>query len=600
MVRSCLVSEWQYGWETVEDVFGSDSSDKSQYTSPQKACFNADCSMIAIAYRGHALMVWSLNERPWLVGRCEGQRDRNTAGQQIRGKVLGAHALCWNTMTGHVLGISNEGYIFKWHPTEMDYSTSITRATNIKCSADGRYFVTSSSNGMLRVWDFEHFTPIYKLSYATSIQDFALDPNEIRIYDIRDRFCNVWEPNAIMRLLNSDDKASDTNSTNESSLHTILPSEASIDASEPVTTLALCTDSELYAVGNDEGRISIFDIAGTHLNDLSERFMTIEHLCWNHDGSSIASVDLSRSLMVEQLLPNNGNLTVSTLLMVTEPDPVRQILLSSNGARLLVSAGGTIKIYSVEEQEVQQSMSDSQSRRWTNHPADESLILGFSRDNIRMCHWDDCTQSKQRPLDSFGDWDFDHEPQYDFSRRRPSQTYPMSPDEIVSLVTKVLYSADGRVALLEILDFTPQGKRRKQHILVDVPSISDLEIKIVSAFKIPADLQAILEVPLGFLELDGTQVIGRRRSSAQPNHPGSSMNHDEHVIAFIDREFWVCTSTISDNRPGRIRKHFFLPRDWLNMDWLELATLTKDGNILCPRNGEVAIISDGFKEEWHD
>ena len=601
IVRSCHVSEWQYGWELVENVFDTGSSDESQYTSPQKACFNADCSLIAIAYRGHALMVWSLTEpSPWPVGRCEGHRDRSTAGQQVRGKVLGAHALCWNPMTGHVLGISNEGYIFKWHPTEMDYSTSITRATNIKCSADGRYFVTSSSNGMLRVWDFEHFTPIYKLSYATSIQDFAIDRNDVRIYDIRDRFCNVWEPNAIMRLLNSDDKASDTNSTHDSSLHTILPSEASIDASEPVTTLALCPDSGLYAMGNDDGRISIFDVAGKELNDLSERFKTIEHLCWSRDGTSIASMDLSRSLMVEQLLPENGNWIVSTLLLITEPDVVSQILLNADGTRLLVSTGGTVKIYSIEIQEVVQSMPDSHSRRWTNHPINNSLILGFSRDNIRMCRWDDCLHSKQRPLDSFGDWDFDVEPQYDFTRRRRSEVYPMSPDEVVSLVTKVLFSTDGRAALLEVLDFTPQGKRRKQHILVDVQSISDLHTETVTAFRIPSDLQMVLEVPLGFLQPDGTQFIGRRRSSAQPNHPGSSMSHDEHVMAFIDKEFWVCTSTISDNRPGRIRKHFPLPRDWLNMEWLELATTTKDGNILCPRNGEVAIISDGFKEEWHD
>jgi hypothetical protein len=108
---------------------------------------------------------------------------------------------------------------------------------DIECSADGRFFVISSRNGVLRVWDFEHFTPIYKLSYAASIQAFAIDRNDIQIYDIGDKFCNVWEPSAVMRLLNSDDKASDTTSTYESSMQTSFPSEALVDALEPVTAL---------------------------------------------------------------------------------------------------------------------------------------------------------------------------------------------------------------------------------------------------------------------------------------------------------------------------------------------------------------------------
>ena len=47
-----------------------------------------------------------------------------------------------------------------------------------------------------------------------------------------------------------------------------------------------------------------------------------------------------------------------------------------------------------------------------------------------------------------------------------------------------------------------------------------------------------------------------------------------------------------------VKRHFFLPRDWLNIECLELAIMTKDGTLFCPRNGEVAIIRDGLKEEW--
>lgn len=72
----------------------------------------------------------------------------------------------------------------------------------------------------------------------------------------------------------------------------------------------------------------------------------------------------------------------------------------------------------------------------------------------------------------------------------------------------------------------------------------------------------------------------------------------DHVLAFLDHEFWVCTYTLSETRPGRVRRHFFLPRDRLNLTALELAVMRRDGVLLCPRNGEVALVENGLREEW--
>jgi hypothetical protein len=47
-----------------------------------------------------------------------------------------------------------------------------------------------------------------------------------------------------------------------------------------------------------------------------------------------------------------------------------------------------------------------------------------------------------------------------------------------------------------------------------------------------------------------------------------------------------------------VRRYFFLPKDWLNMECLELAVMTKEGTFLCPRNGEVGVVAGGLREEW--
>jgi hypothetical protein len=122
-------------------------------------------------------------------------------------------------------------------------------------------------------------------------------------------------------------------------------------------------------------------------------------------------------------------------------------------------------------------------------------------------------------------------------------------------------------------------------------------------------VQPLLEVSLGFLAVDVDQ-LGQLRPSAQFHHhhrrpSGQSSLQtstllEEHIIAFINREFWICTAAFTGTQAGRIGKHFFLPRDWVNLNWLEFATLINDGKILCPRNGEVAILSNGFNEVWRD
>lgn len=46
--------------------------------------------------------------------------------------------------------------------------------------------------------------------------------------------------------------------------------------------------------------------------------------------------------------------------------------------------------------------------------------------------------------------------------------------------------------------------------------------------------------------------------------------------------------------PLNIRRHFFLPRDWLGTESAtQLIRFTEQGVLLVPRNGEVAIVRYG-------
>jgi hypothetical protein len=65
-------------------------------------------------------------------------------------------------------------------------------------------------------------------------------------------------------------------------------------------------------------------------------------------------------------------------------------------------------------------------------------------------------------------------------------------------------------------------------------------------------------------------------------------------LVFFDHQY--CLSTWDVNAGGDfIRKHFFLPKDWLSPGMLDLCIINEQGTILCPKNGEVAIIRSGIK-----
>ncbi|KAG6368362.1 hypothetical protein INS49_002567 [Diaporthe citri] len=109
-----------------------------------------------------------------------------------------------------------------------------------------------------------------------------------------------------------------------------------------------------------------------------------------------------------------------------------------------------------------------------------------------------------------------------------------------------------------------------------------------------------MERPLGFTH-EGVEI--KRSSSAtvptlrmihQPT-PGQGQGEQQDcALAFMDRDFWVRKWSLDDVEGTASGRHFFLPRDWINLDCLHLAQVTADGRFLCPRNGEVAVVHNGL------
>ena len=112
----------------------------------------------------------------------------------------------------------------------------------------------------------------------------------------------MWEPNALLKLSEIDERASEALSEKKGSTPFPVSSEAIIEILEPLMALSVNFADTSYAVRNDGGIIVVYDTYRNRLLELTEWFMTIEHLCWSDHGHRITSADLSRVIMVDSVL----------------------------------------------------------------------------------------------------------------------------------------------------------------------------------------------------------------------------------------------------------------------------------------------------------
>ena len=300
----------------------------------------------------------------------------------MHGSFSDVRYITWNPMTGHVLGVYNDGCVFKWHPFENDYDESSVPVGKIECTSDGKFFVTSSRDGTLRIWDFYHFTPIYQLFYSASVTSFAIDPNDTRIYDIRESFCSVWEPNALVRMWETEDKSSETTSTRESTQVSHV-SEATFESLQPITALAVDFESSSYAVGNDDALVTHFAKDGTIASELIQTFMTVNHICWSDDGHYVAASGLGRRIInkeVDQVTPSQMSKPIMT---AKEDDPIGQNLLSPTGSFLLVVTDRCLNIWSTHDKQILSTRPQTTLHRWLNCPSDGTKVIGIGFAGIR-------------------------------------------------------------------------------------------------------------------------------------------------------------------------------------------------------------------------
>lgn len=583
-VRKLRLGEISEGWQSLDPRLLREDSvlDGTNRNAPCCIAFNNDATRIAVAYRGFPLSVWSI-EKPRIINRC---RRTTNQGRRPSNAWTGVDRMTWHPIYEEILGLYSDGYIFKWQPLHDDNQELRARACEIACSPEGTLFAASDADGTVKIYNYQHFVLIYQLTWENLVVDLAFSPDCRRFYDIRGSICNIWEPNVLIRLSDTDERGSDTASEAGSMTLASMASETYVDMPSPIMALAP-SDRDFHSAGNDDGIVHLFDRVNGTKTELwhSTNHMAVQHLEWSLDATKIAYAEFGGKICVRKVVPLASDakipnwttdLVFDTRIQV-ESGGINQILLDPMLQYLLITSQISTQVWLLERNSLAASIvskTPGVSQRWMNHPLFKDKLIASNSHSMTVYQWNDLAEVSMFGIDTaiasgLGEID---ERDYRGFTIPPSSSSVLSPFDVAISIDRFMVTQDKAHIMMQSSEQTKNHKRIKNLCIFDIDSFQDSgqqPPRVLQPIYIPPEIRSRIEIPLG--------ILPRSR------------------LVFLDCNYWLCTWRIS-NEPtiAAPTKQFFLPKDWISPEALSMCAVTVSGVFLYPRNGEVAFIECGL------
>lgn len=572
------------GWQEFgPNLFSTEAAlTGTKLNSPCSIAFNPDGTQIAVAFRGAPLTVWSVNQ-PELLARC--RREWKDGGKANARPWTAADFVLWHPQSDEVLGIYQDSAVFKWHPLDETSQDLGIYASVINCSPDGDLFAASDMHGTIKIWKYYDFVLIYQLRCEYPVTDFTFSPDNRRLYDLRGSFCNVWEPNTLIRLSELESPGSENRSESGLTVTTSM-SEAEVETVEPVSAVSVSPNGDIYCIGNTEGSVLVVHHEGYEVGELwsSPSFLPIENIVWGANGTRVAFRDLGGNVIVQDVeffdrSPDKMGLSSHTVFKATVKDEIgsmNQLLLSPQCDLILIASPSSAQVWSVHTglcTAKWRHEDNNAAFKWLNHPLNSSHLLAIEATKALSVSWQDLAQR-----DSFAfSIPKSHEPSKSSSTldriRKPSLPRSMSSDNINAEIGHAATTQDGLHVMIETAKFFQDHNKSERQLMFFYKADFKGTSSLISPRPIPTALFDQLQLPLGILS--GERFI------------------------FLNNDNWLCSYRLdSEEGPAGVKRHFFLPRDWLNGECLELCQVTANGALVVPKGGDVAWIKSDLGVNW--
>ncbi|KAF7534265.1 hypothetical protein G7054_g6367 [Neopestalotiopsis clavispora] len=555
----------------------SESLEGTILGSPTALAVSPDRTKVAVAYRRFPMTVWSL-EPSKILKRVHRDQKASTAASPF------VTSLAWHPNNEELMGIFMDGSIFKFHVNEDTYYEQPPDAgqfpLHIRISPDGTTFAVCGVHGTIKIHDYQSNTLIYQLTSEEHVTNLCFSQDGRRFYDIRGSSCNIWEPNALIRLAATDDHPASSQSPEESIEQSNLASEFFADNPIPIIITSPMPYKSVTCLGDDEGLVMLYDYdSGQKLKiDRTATGMSIEHLAWSRDGCHFAYAEVSGRVTV---VAADSTSTGWTHRRITrfKPKPskggLKKILLSLDSERLLVVFRDTAQVWRISDSVKIGEYNEpgqNQNASWVILPASSGHVLRFSQGNLFLHSWQD--------LSVLTCWTIPSAEVMRTSAQKllkpgkiPNNDLSHNDDTHDTIENAFLTFYKDNM-FVEISQTDAKRKRRSQFMLISEIRVDNSDkVHDIACSLVPAEVAEEIERPLNVLK--------------------------NGYLVYIDQSFGVCTWPVKSMRGIVDAKcHFYIPRDWISDQSLPLLSITESGAIVCPRKGEITVISTTLASDW--
>ncbi|KAL8999139.1 MAG: hypothetical protein Q9169_001918 [Polycauliona sp. 2 TL-2023] len=518
---------------------------------PKAMVLSPDRSKVAMAWRGKPPLVWDLSAGP-------AQQPQQIRTMKLTDALCAPETLQWLPNGESLLILCQSTLLVEWLLYEEEQiEHSHIQPREMAISQDGNFLLTSDHAGTMSVWMFPRLTLVYRLVNENEfIRSLTFSPDGQRFYDIRGSMCNVWEPDALIRA--DEESLEDQSSVGDLSLATepVIRNDESSQCQ--VTALASDIEDRYFCVGKDNGTVIIHEAhRGKPIRKVYGHSNTsaVINLSWSASGRYMVSGDDSGRVIAKRLeAKGEGKWAVFPVLDIRLSESVQQSLFSHDEKLLLISTASSDYVWSTrtKAQICSQRWGSRQSRRWIAHPLKPTLLIWIDPRKVHTYTWNTLEHS-------------------DLPRAPSETSHVLSPghDPTTRVVQWIALTENKRNIVFETLPSTGH---------TSTSSSSGLHLEALSTSDLHRQHPHLLSSDC-MADLAGRvkRLIGTYNDT----------------IVFLDYDYWICTWRV-ESEVLEIKRHFFLPRDWLNSGTLEMAVLNQWGTLFCPKHGDVAIVRGGL------
>ena len=504
-----------------------------------------DLTKLAVAWRGKLPVVWDLFE-------TESQRLLRCRVRSSTDALFAPLTMQWQADANSILILCHNTKLIEWHIyDEEQQEFDHVKPHEMTISQDGNFLLTSDHKGTISVFTFPRLSLIYQLVNENEfIENLAFSPDGQRFYDIRGSICNVWEPDALVR---ADDYELEDRGSSIATEPVIAHDESS---QTHVTALAYGFADKFYCAGREDGTVCIHNASdGKKLRRISAHssHSSIIILAWSHSNRYIVSGDDSGRILAKRVEMKGDNaFSVFPVFDFRVDETVKQFLLNESEQFLLISTLSTDRIWDLKSKKELccQRWNVSQGRRWIQHPFRRELLIWIDPSNVHTYSWKGLEHA-------------------DPIRTLPAEPVISGPSAFHGKVVHWVALTNNKQYIVYLSGAGHSDTQLISGLHLEFLSTSDLQIQ--HPHSLTSD--CMTELASQIKRLIGTY---------------------QDRIVFLDHDYWLCTWRI-DAGLADVKRHFFLPKDWLNHNTLHMATLNAHGTFFCPKHGYVAIVRHGMR-----